>query len=262
MSKKIVSQGFALRCERVHLHIKKVRKHGTHGNLHDLRVAIKQMDALYLWYLCFLEAPDAQYLTDWFDKLRPLYKKAGRLRTAQLLLKNGEKTGVWDVYPQAGAELRNNVVVMASKLTAFLKKYRFPSGNRVVQTLEKYNGMPAARLAEVRLALAYRHQQEALDFLETPPGELWHAARRFFKANYLLMQPFAGVKGNVLPYVVGQWADIEEDLGKWHDWTGLAGYLQPLIGDLETARLVGSKIRFYEQAVALKIGNLVLLKGE
>jgi CHAD domain-containing protein len=256
MSKAVVSQGFVRNSTRIRMQMAKLRKEVTFKNLHNLRVSVKKMDALLVWYLCFMEPADALQLTNWFAKLRPLYKKVGKIRSLQIILKDGAKLKIWDDCPQLGEGLQLQAQTRNDKLRLFLKKYRFPTIGKLAVLLEKYDQLPASRLYLARYGLLVRQQNEATAILSMPANEHWHAARRLLKLNYYVAKTSKIDKADFSPSIVALWSDLGELLGKWHDWQCFVQLLDPLSSAESAKQTVAVQADFYVNAVSVKAESL------
>lgn len=252
MSKALVSQGFVRNSTRIRQQLAKLRKEVTFKNLHNLRVSVKKMDALLVWYLCFMEPADALLLTNWFAKLRPLYKKVGKIRSLQIILKDGAKLKVWDNCPQLGEELQFQAQTRNDKLKSFLKKYRFPSVGKLAVLLEKYDQLPATRLHLARYGLLVRQQNEAVAILSMPANDHWHAARRLLKLNYYVAKSAPSASVDVPSNIVLLWSDMGDLLGRWHDWQCFQSLIEPMEGMQEIKASIQNQVAFCEQTIGIK----------
>jgi hypothetical protein len=222
MAQQLVSQLFLHQANRIRQLLRKLRKHASPLNVHKIRVAIKKMDTLVVWYICFLQPAHAEVFANWFAKLRPLYKKAGQIRSLQLFILNGERVGLWDKQPDSKAFLCDALHRKSEKLGGFLRAFRYPSHRKLTAVLEKYNAYNAPRLGLIAQELTIRQQREAMAILSLPANEQWHAARRLLKSNFLLSRMLSSVN---IPFDAAKepvWAQLGESIGEWHDWQALS----------------------------------------
>jgi hypothetical protein len=218
MAQQLVSQLFLHQANRIRQLLGKLRKHASPLNVHKIRVAVKKMDTLVVWYICFLQPAHAEVFANWFAKLRPLYKKVGRLRSLQLFLLSAETIGLWDKQPNSKVFLSEELHRKSEKLGGFLRAFRYPSHRKVTAVFEKYNAYNAPRLGLIAQELTIRQQREAMAILSLPPNEQWHAARRLLKSNFLLSRMLSSAKIPFDATMEPVWAQLGECIGEWHDW--------------------------------------------
>jgi CHAD domain-containing protein len=223
MAQQLASQLFLVQSNRIRRQLGKLRKHASPLNLHRIRVAVKKMDTLVVCYICFLQPAHAEVFANWFAKLRPLYKKVGRIRSLQLFLLSGERIGLWDKQPDAKTFLSDELHRKSEQLGGFLRTFRYPSHRKLTAVLEKYNSYHAPHLGLIAQDLTIRQQREAMAILSLPPNEQWHAARRLLKSNYLLSRMLSSAN---IPFDAAMetvWAQLGESIGEWHDWQTFSG---------------------------------------
>ena len=222
----MISESFIKLHGQIHHQLKLVRRRGRGKDLHAFRIACKELDAFRQWCSCFMSPGDAALLDRWFYRIRPLYKRIGKLRAAKLMLKMGSELGFSEKMPETEISLLKTVESAQEHLKAFLKWFRLLPVKKLTKIFQQYDSLPDSLLLAERNKLVQRHHDEALEALCSEPGDHWHDARRLLRLNHFLMQLPAKDLPVVEPGLSEKWAVLAEDLGNWHDRLELLRYLQ------------------------------------
>ena len=240
--------------KELRVYVKASRKGISIGNLHDLRVAYKKMDTLMIWALTLMSPADAALFSSWFAKLKSLYKKAGKVRTAQLMLRTGAKNGLWEISPNVEKHLLEKLEKHTQVYSSYVDKFRFPSSKKVYNAIVRYDSLTSFKLNACRRDLIACQLYEARVSLASASGEHWHYARRLLKSSVYLMTIGKKVGDRVFSISeLENWSRLEAVLGKWHDWEMLHRFLvlQPDM-EVQTLAFVRKRIDELETEVRQK----------
>lgn len=227
---------------------------GEQEAIHQMRVALKKFYALKKYLLQGMKPMGAAVIKNDLEPLRMVYRAAGKVRDMQVV--RAEIVATPDIpTPEVFCNyLQSKEAGRFEKFLAISNAVNLPTQRDITQLLHEHVNRNSPRQKNHLEHLIGSHLNEARFYLEsTQPDELWHEARTLIKQNYLLMQ----LALEHQPYrfsqdMIQEYRDMEQMLGKWHDYTVLKKYALRF----ESTRALN--INEYVHLIDQRIGNMVL----
>jgi hypothetical protein len=225
MPDNILSWDFYL----LHLQLQKrlnwLCQNGNAADIHDYRRVYMQMEAFCMWCKGFIKEPDGTKLERWLSKQKTLYKKTGKIRTVQLILKAGGKLNIWHEIPHVKAELKHSRKVLIKEFASLLKKSRKSSSNKILKILKQYDTFPESLLVENILQFIDGNRRKAIEKLKLAPDIPWHEARLLIRTNFYLIKLIKLPDKDFSDNTFLDEKKLIKDLGMWHEWLVFNQYL-------------------------------------
>jgi hypothetical protein len=254
MPDNILSRDFNLLHLRLQKRLNRLCQNGNAADIHDYRSVYMQMEAFCMWCMGFMKEPDGTKLERWLSKQKTLYKKTGKIRTVQLMLKAGGKLDIWHEIPHIEAELKHSRKVLIKEFASLLKKSRKSSSHKILKIFTQYDTYPESLLVENILQFIEGNRRKAMEKLKFEPDIPWHEARLLIRTNYYL------IKLTKLPdkdfsddMFLGD-KKLIKDLGVWHEWLVFHQYLVDKgVSTLHIITLLKNNIRSLEKTIIITI---------
>ncbi len=225
--------------------------------IHDFRVAYKQLDSIVAFLNYSLTDKDISSIQNWLQQLNTIYRKGGKARNYNVVLKIGTQLKIWEILPKTEIELLAKSKIHQEAFYQAVNNFKLPRKQIItaqIKQLEQNKNTPSLITSFID-----QNIHHAILILEQNPSEEWHKARKLIKHSFLLLE---GLKNNK-PLLFSDQLQIlcgilEHDLGKWHDYIVFTKVLQKL--SIETDQLfediftlVKNETEQYQQKISVRI---------